>query len=77
MAIGRAGVVLGASLDPACFCVASDTPLDIAAAHAAQAVGIGVATGKYRLDELQQAGADHVLSNLTEPFPGLVAPRPA
>jgi phosphoglycolate phosphatase-like HAD superfamily hydrolase len=35
-----------------------------------------VATGKYRLDELQQAGADYVVSNLTEPLPVLVALQP-
>lgn len=77
IAIGRASIVLGTPLDPAQLCVVGDTPMDIAAAHAAGAVGIGVATGKYRLEELQQAGADHVLSSLTEPFPGLVTPRPA
>lgn len=77
MAIRRATVVLGAPLDPALVCVVGDTPMDIGAAHAAGAVGIGVATGKYRLDELEQAGADHVLSSLTEPFPGLIALKPA
>ncbi len=76
-AIGRASIVLGAPLDPAHVRIVGDTPMDIAAAHAAGAIGIGVATGKYRIDELQQAGADHVLSSLTEPFPGLVAPRPS
>jgi len=76
-AIGRASIVLGSPLDPARVCVVGDTPMDIDAAHAAGAIGIGVATGKYKLDELKQAGADHVLSNLTEPFPGFVAPGPA
>lgn len=76
-AIGRASIVLGSPLDPARVCVVGDTPMDIDAAHAAKAIGIGVATGKYKLDELKQSGADHVLSNLTEPFPGFVAPGPA
>ena len=75
IAIRRASVVRGAPLDPARVCVVGDTPLDIAAAHAADAVGIGVATGKYSVDELRQAGADHVLADLTAPFPGLVVPR--
>ena len=75
-AIGRASIVLGSPLDPARVCVVGDTPMDIDAAHAAGAIGLGVATGKYKLDELKQAGADHVLSNLTEPFPGFVAPGP-
>jgi phosphoglycolate phosphatase-like HAD superfamily hydrolase len=48
--------------------------MDIAAAHAADAVGVGVATGKYTVDQLRQAGADHVLADLTAPFPGWVAP---
>jgi phosphoglycolate phosphatase len=75
IAIRRASVVQGAPLDPARVCVVGDTPMDIAAAHAADAVGIGVATGKYTVDQLQQAGADHVLVDLTDPFPGLVANR--
>ena len=46
-AIRRAALVHGAALDPARVCVVGDTPLDIAAAHAADAVGVGVATGRY------------------------------
>ncbi len=72
IAIRRATVVRGAPLDPASVCVVGDTPLDIAAAHAAGAVGIGVATGKYTVDQLEKSGADHVLADLTHPFPGLV-----
>ena len=71
IAIRRAGLVRGGQLDPARVCVVGDTPLDITAAHAAGAVGIGVATGKYTLDQLEAAGAEHVLKDLTEPFPGL------
>jgi phosphoglycolate phosphatase-like HAD superfamily hydrolase len=74
-AIRRASVVRGAPLDPTRVCVVGDTPMDIAAAHAANAVGIGVATGNYTVDQLKQAGADHVLADLTHPFPGLVATR--
>lgn len=77
MAIRRARVVMGSPLDPARVCVVGDTPTDIDAAHAAGAIGIGVATGKYKFDELKLAGADHVLNSLTEPFPGFVASRPA
>jgi phosphoglycolate phosphatase-like HAD superfamily hydrolase len=71
LAIRRASVVRGAPLDPARVCVVGDTPMDIAAAHAASAVGVGVATGKYTVDQLEQAGADHVLTDLTHPLPGL------
>lgn len=76
IAIRRASVVRGAPLDPARVCVVGDTPMDIAAAHAADAVGVGVATGKYTVDQLNQAGADHVLTDLTAPFPGLPASGP-
>jgi phosphoglycolate phosphatase-like HAD superfamily hydrolase len=76
LAIRRAGVVFGAPLDPARVFVVGDTPMDISAAHAANAVGIGVATGKYTIDQLRDAGADHVLKDLTEPFPGLEATAP-
>jgi phosphoglycolate phosphatase-like HAD superfamily hydrolase len=59
------------SLSPPQVFVVGDTPRDIAAAQAADAVGIGVATGHYSVDELSAAGADHVLGSLEEPFPGL------
>ena len=48
-----------------------DTPLDIAAAQAAGAVSVGVATGKYSEAELNAAGASHVLATLQDAFPGL------
>ena len=48
-----------------------DTPLDISAAQGAGVVSIGVATGKYDLDELRAANPDHALASLAEPFPGL------
>jgi phosphoglycolate phosphatase len=73
IAIRRANIVHGSPLDTARVCVVGDTPMDIAAAHAANAVGIGVATGKYSVDQLTQAGADHVLADLTHPFPGLAS----
>jgi phosphoglycolate phosphatase-like HAD superfamily hydrolase len=51
--------------------VVGDTPLDVAAAHGASAVSVGVATGKYREDELRAAGAMHVLGTLEGSFPGI------
>jgi phosphoglycolate phosphatase len=48
-----------------------DTPMDIGAAHAAGAVGVGVASGHYSVDELSDAGADYTLGSLEEPFPGV------
>jgi phosphoglycolate phosphatase len=73
-AIGRAGVILGASLDPRRVLVVGDTPKDIDAAHAASAIGVGVASGHYTLDALRQAGADYVLRSLEEDLPGTVEP---
>ena len=46
--------------------VIGDTPLDIAAALAAGARAVGVATGSYSADDLALAGADAVLPDLTD-----------
>lgn len=48
--------------------VVGDTPFDMAAAHRADAgvLAIGVATGHHTSDDLKAAGADVVLSDLTE-----------
>jgi phosphoglycolate phosphatase len=51
--------------------VVGDTPHDIEATKAAGAVSVGVASGKYSVDELTAAGGDHVLASLEETFPGL------
>ena len=68
-AVERASVVLGHPVDPASVPIVGDTPLDIEAAHGAGAIGIGVATGHYSVDDLRAAGADHVLETLEEPLP--------
>jgi phosphoglycolate phosphatase-like HAD superfamily hydrolase len=51
--------------------VVGDTPRDIAAATAAGAISVGVASGRYSTAELGEAGAIHVLGSLEDPFPGL------
>lgn len=71
LAIERAGRIHGHPLDAARLLVVGDTPRDIDAAHAAGAIAVGVATGKYSVEALRSAGADHVLSTLEEPLPGL------
>ena len=58
-------------LDAARVLVVGDTPLDIAAANAAGAVSVGVATGRYSVDELTAAGAHHVLGSLEDPLPSV------
>ena len=49
--------------------VIGDTPLDVAAAEGVGAVSVGVASGRYSVEELRVAGADHVLASLAHPFP--------
>ncbi len=77
VAIERAGRIHGHPLDAARLLVVGNTPRDIDAAHAAGAIAVGVATGKYTVEALRDAGADHVLATLEEPLPGVPdAPAP-
>jgi phosphoglycolate phosphatase len=69
-AILRGERMLDGPLDLSEVMVVGDTPLDIAAAEGVGAVSVGVASGRYGVDELSAAGADHVLSSLADPFPG-------
>jgi phosphoglycolate phosphatase len=62
---------LHAQLTPDQVFVVGDTPRDIDATRKAGAVSVGVGTGKYSVAELSEAGADHVLSSLADPFPGM------
>ncbi len=62
---------LHVGLVPSQVFVVGDTPRDLDAAKSAGAVSVGVASGKYSVDELVAAGGDHVLGSLTAPFPGL------
>jgi phosphoglycolate phosphatase len=58
-------------LTPSQVFVVGDTPRDIDAAAAGGAVSVGVATGKYSVDQLVAAGGAHVLKSLEDTFPGL------
>lgn len=73
IAIDRSGRICGHPLDPTRILVVGDTRRDVKAAHAAGAVAVVVATGKYTLDELRAAGADHALPTLDSPLPGIPA----
>jgi phosphoglycolate phosphatase-like HAD superfamily hydrolase len=73
-AIERAGEVLGSALDPQHVLVVGDTPNDVAAAHAAGAIAVGVASGHSSKEELRRSGADYVLGSLLEELPGVAAP---
>jgi len=68
IAIARATTILGRQ--PRQVLVVGDTPRDIEAAHDAHATAVGVATGDYTVQQLQDAGADHVLHTFAgDPFP--------
>ncbi len=71
IAVKRAERLLGTQILGSQVAVVGDTPLDIAAAQGAGLISVGVATGKYDLDELRAADPDHALTSLAEPFPGL------
>ena len=72
VAIRRAATILGVGVDPGSVMVVGDTPKDVAAAHAAGAISVAVATGHYAEEELRMAGAEHVLATLEQPIPGTV-----
>jgi phosphoglycolate phosphatase-like HAD superfamily hydrolase len=59
----------GRDIEPGEVIVVGDTPLDVDAAKAVGAISLGVASGKYPVDDLRRAGADFVLGSLDEPFP--------
>ena len=52
--------------------IVGDTPLDIEAANNSNATSIGVASGPYSINQLSEAGAAHVFTNL-EPSKDLLA----
>jgi phosphoglycolate phosphatase len=68
-AIERGADLTGDALDASRCVVVGDTPLDVAAARAAGAVPVAVATGHFGVAELEAARADHVLASLEEELP--------
>jgi phosphoglycolate phosphatase-like HAD superfamily hydrolase len=46
--------------------VVGDTPHDVACAHAAGAVPVGVATGSYSVEQLRESGAEIVFEDLSD-----------
>jgi phosphoglycolate phosphatase-like HAD superfamily hydrolase len=69
----RAEELAGEPLLPQRVFVVGDTPLDVEAARGAGLVSIAVATHKFGRAALEAAGADHVLDDLTHPFPAVAA----
>ncbi len=74
VAVERAERMLGVQLSREQVLVVGDTPLDISAAHGAGVTGVGVASGHFTAEQLQEAGADYVLDSLLEPLPGVAEP---
>jgi phosphoglycolate phosphatase len=68
-AVARGEAMLGCDVPNTEIFVIGDTPLDIQAAHAVDCTAIAVATGKYDVAALEEAGADHVLETLEEELP--------
>lgn len=65
-ALRRASDRLGRALRPAEALVVGDTPRDVAAAHAVGCPALAVATGRFSLEELAAAGADHLAPDLAD-----------
>jgi len=62
----RATAAYGAEFGGEATVLVGDTPLDVAAALAAGARAVGVATGRYSMADLAQAGAHVVLPDLAD-----------
>jgi len=68
-ALQRGELVSGGTLqDGACISV-GDTPRDVKAGHGAGVKVVGVATGSYTVDQLNQAGADWAIPQVSDGFP--------
>jgi phosphoglycolate phosphatase len=68
-ALERARTVSGGSLDVSSCLGVGDTPRDVLAAHGAGIASLGVATGNYSVEQLREAGADHVVPTLEDGLP--------
>jgi phosphoglycolate phosphatase len=68
-AMKRGKLVSGGKLHTSSCISIGDTPRDITAGHGAGIKVVGVATGSYTVDQLEQADADWALGDLTAGFP--------
>lgn len=75
LAAGKAARLHGTSVVSCHVFVVGDTPLDVVAAKTIGATSVAVASGKYSLDQLRDAGADHTLPSLEARFPGTPSPN--
>ena len=68
-AVERGGQVAGAELDLVATIGVGDTPRDVTACHGAGIRVVGVATGKYSIGELDEAGADWAIADVCSGLP--------
>jgi phosphoglycolate phosphatase len=68
-ALGRGKLVSGNSLAADACIAVGDTPRDVTAGHGAGLKVVGVATGSYTVDQLEQAGADWAVATVEQGFP--------
>jgi phosphoglycolate phosphatase len=73
-ALERGATVSGSPLDPATTIAVGDTPRDVKAAHGAGIKIVGVATGSYSVEELEEAGADWAIATVDSADCRLTAP---
>ncbi|XAM01271.1 HAD hydrolase-like protein [Phycisphaeraceae bacterium D3-23] len=69
IAMERARAHTGEAVDPGRVYIIGDTPRDVACAHANGCVAVAVATGRYSVEQLHEAGGDLVLDSLADPEP--------
>ena len=67
-ALRRGELVSGGTLEGGGCIAVGDTPRDVKAGHGAGIAVVGVATGRYTVDQLRAAGADHALPTLEHGF---------
>lgn len=68
-AIERGGEIVGGPLDRKATIAVGDTPRDVKAGHGAGIRVVGVATGRYSVEELSAAGADWAIESVKDGFP--------
>ena len=68
-AVERAEAIYGSGFHSRLCLVVGDTPHDIEAARSVDAVSVGVASGHFTVEDLRDAGADHVIASLEGELP--------
>lgn len=66
IAVGAAKVTTGLTYAGKDIVIVGDTPNDIRCGASLGVTAVAVATGRYTVEELEEAGADHVFDNLNE-----------